>query len=134
MRQPKPGTPFLNPLTANQCDSIRFFFFWWWALTLPPRISKEATSALHATTRFLRKGGGQGPPLTFQRGGLFEKRGGQIFFVRPLPQKLILHHTDTFVMQVSWIGSKQSNEIIIFIITTMIFYSMIYVILVIEKT
>ena len=77
--------------------------------------------------------GGQGPPLTFQRGGPFEKRGGQIFFVRPLPQKLILHHIDTFVMQVSWIGSKQSNEIIIFIITTMIFYSMIYVILMIEK-
>ena len=40
-------------------------------------------------------------------GGLFKKRGrGQIFFVRPLPQKLILHYIDTFVMQVSWIGSK----------------------------
>ena len=70
--------------------------------------------------------GGQGPPFIFQRGGLFEKRGGQIFFVHPLPQKLILHHIDTFVMQVSWLGSKQSNEIIIFIIITEKFYSMIY--------
>ena len=53
--------------------------------------------------------GGQGPPFIFQRGGggLFEKRGGQIFFVRPLPQKLILHHIDTFIMQVSWICSKR---------------------------
>ena len=58
--------------------------------------------------------GGQGPPFIFQRGGLFEKRGGQIFFVHPLPQKLILHHIDTFIMQVSWRGSKHSNEIIIF--------------------
>ena len=31
--------------------------------------------------------GGQGPPFTFQRGGLFEKRGGQIFFVRPFAAK-----------------------------------------------
>ena len=63
-------------------------------------------SSRHATTRFLRKGGAKAPPFIFQRGGLFEKRGGgQIFFVRPLPQKLILHHIDTFLMQVSWIGS-----------------------------
>ena len=27
-----------------------FFFFWWWALTLPPRISKEAKSALWLTS------------------------------------------------------------------------------------
>ena len=83
----------------------------------------------HATTRLLRRGGG----AFLRKGG-----GGQIFFVRPLLQKLILHHIDTFVMQVSWIGSKQSNEIIIFIITaemyqqkktlriiTEMFYSMI---------
>ena len=90
---------------------------------------------LHA---FYGKGGPR-PPFIFQRGGLFEKRGGgggQIFFVRPLPQKLILHHIDTFVMhEVSWIGSKQSNEIIIFMIITEIIYSMIYdVILMIELT
>ena len=73
--------------------------------------------------------GGRRPPFIFQRGG------GQIFFVRPLLQKLILHHIDTFVMQVSWIGSKQSNEITIFIIITEMFYSMIYdVILMIELT
>ena len=89
---------------------------------------------LHA---FYGKGGPRPPPLYFSKGGLFEKRGGgQNFFVCPLPQKLILHHIDTFVMHaVSWIGSKQSKEIIIFIIITEIIYSMIYdVILMIELT
>ena len=93
---------------------------------------------LHA---FYGKGGGGGlrpPPFIFQRGGggLFEKRGGgPNLYVRPLPQKLISHHVDTFVMQVSWIFSKKSNEIIIFIIITKMFYSMIYdIILIIELT
>ena len=61
----------------------------------------------HATTRFLGKGGAKAPPLFFKGGAFLRKGGGQIFFVRPLPQKLILHHIDTFLMQVSWIGSKR---------------------------
>ena len=79
---------------------------------------------LHA---FYGKGGPRPPPLYFLKGGPFWEKGGPIFFVRSLPQKLTLHHIDTFVMQVSWLGSKQSNEIIIFIIIwTEKFYSMIY--------
>ena len=81
----------------------------------------------HATTRFLRKGGAKAPPLLFKGGAFLRKGGAKFFSSVHLPRKLILHHIDTFVMQVSWIGSKQSNVIIIiFIIITMIFYSMIY--------
>ena len=61
----------------------------------------------HATTRFLRKGGAKAPPLFFKGGAFLRKGGAKFFFVRPLPQKLILHHIDTFLMQVSWIGSKR---------------------------
>ena len=75
----------------------------------------------HATTRFLGKGGGPRPPLYFLKGAFLRKGGGPKFFSsvhRSIAAKLILHHIDTFVMQVSWIGSKQSNEIIIFIMIT----------------